>query len=195
MVRIEAKYENGLRCIATHIPSGKQIITDAPIDNHGKGESFSPTDLLATSMLTCIMTIIGIRAEKKKIDVNGMSGSVEKSMTTNPRRVGKLEIIIKLPSNLDLKELIENQKPDLVNISLPNEHHYEMTMKVIKSNCHLFVEKPLVFSINEANNLIKEAEKRKLFFGINLIGRNISEQEIKSRKHYDEFVKSLNLMQ
>ena len=105
MVRIEAKYENGLRCIATHVPSGKQIITDAPIDNHGKGESFSPTDLLATSMLTCIMTIIGIRAEKKKIDVNGMSGSVEKTMTTNPRRVGRLEIRIKLPNNLDLKEL------------------------------------------------------------------------------------------
>ena len=114
MVRIEAKYERGLRCTATHIPSGKQIITDAPIDNHGKGESFSPTDLLATSMLTCIMTIIGIRAEKKKIDVNGMSGSVEKTMTTNPRRVGRLEIRIKLPNNLDLKELNWLKKRDVI---------------------------------------------------------------------------------
>lgn len=104
MVRIEAIYENGLRCTATHVPSGKQLITDAPIDNQGKGESFSPTDLLATSMLTCIMTIIGIRAEKKKIDVSGMSGSVEKTMTTNPRRIGRLEIRIKLPKNLNSED-------------------------------------------------------------------------------------------
>ena len=66
MVKIEAKYDGGFRCIATHLPSGRKLITDAPVDNHGKGESFSPTDLLATSMLTCIMTIIGIRAEKEE---------------------------------------------------------------------------------------------------------------------------------
>ena len=66
MVKIEVKYEAGFRCVATHIPSGRELITDAPTDNHGKGESFSPTDLLATSMLTCIMTIIGIRAERKE---------------------------------------------------------------------------------------------------------------------------------
>ena len=83
------------------------------------------------------------------------------------KRTKKRAEIYDVPYYLDLKELIKNQKPDLINISLPNEHHYEMTMKVIKSNCHLFVEKPLVFSINEAKNLIKEAEKRKLFFGIN----------------------------
>ena len=69
MVKIEAKYEGGFRCIATHVPSGRELITDAPVDNHGKGESFSPTDLLATSMLTCIMTIIGIRAEVCIIDM------------------------------------------------------------------------------------------------------------------------------
>jgi uncharacterized OsmC-like protein len=100
MVRIEAKYEGELRCTATHVPSGKKLITDAPLDNHGKEESFSPTDLLATSMLTCIMTIIGIRAEKREIDVDGMLGSIEKIMATNPRRIGKLEIKIKLPKNL-----------------------------------------------------------------------------------------------
>ena len=104
MVRIEVKYEGELRCTATHVKSGKKIITDAPTDNQGKGESFSPTDLLATSMLTCIMTIIDIRAKKREIDVSGMSGSVEKSMATNPRRVGKLEIRISLPRNLDQEE-------------------------------------------------------------------------------------------
>jgi putative redox protein len=98
------KYEGNLRCTATHIPSGKKLITDAPIDNHGKGESFSPTDLLATSMLTCIMTIIGIKAEKKNMQIEGMYGSVEKIMTSNPRRIGRLEIIITLPNNNNISD-------------------------------------------------------------------------------------------
>ena len=101
MVRIDATYDGNLRCTATHEPSGAKLITDAPVDNMGKGESFSPTDLLATSMLTCIMTIVAIRADSKEIDVSGMTGSVEKSMAANPRRVSKLEIIVNLPSNLN----------------------------------------------------------------------------------------------
>jgi len=98
------KYEGNLRCTATHIPSGKKLITDAPIDNHGRGESFSPTDLLATSLLTCIMTIIGIKAGKKDLQIDGMHGSVEKFMTSNPRMVGRLEIRITLPNNLENRE-------------------------------------------------------------------------------------------
>ena len=104
MVRIDATYDGNLRCSATHGPSGAKLITDAPVDNMGKGESFSPTDLLATSMLTCIMTIVAIRAESKEIDVAGMTGSVEKSMAANPRRVSKLEIIVNLPSNLNMDD-------------------------------------------------------------------------------------------
>ena len=104
MVRIEASYDGDLRCTATHMPSGNQLITDAPIDNKGKGESFSPTDLLATSMLTCIMTIVAIRADSKGIDVSGMSGSVEKTMAANPRRVAKLEVVVNLPDGLDLDD-------------------------------------------------------------------------------------------
>ncbi len=104
MVRIDATYDGNLRCSATHGPSGAELITDAPVDNMGKGESFSPTDLLATSMLTCIMTIVAIRAESKEIDVAGMTGSVEKSMAANPRRVSKLEIIVNLPSNLNMDD-------------------------------------------------------------------------------------------
>lgn len=104
MVRIDATYDGNLRCSATHGPSGAKLITDAPVDNMGKGESFSPTDLLATSMLTCIMTIVAIRAESKEIEVSGMTGSVEKSMAANPRRVSKLEIIVNLPSNLNMDD-------------------------------------------------------------------------------------------
>ena len=104
MVRIEATYDGNLRCTATHGPSGKQLITDAPVDNKGKGESFSPTDLLATSMLTCIMTIVAIRADSKGIDVSSMSGSVEKTMAANPRRVSKLEVVVNLPSDITIED-------------------------------------------------------------------------------------------
>lgn len=104
MVRIEATYDGNLRCTVTHMPSGSKLITDAPVDNKGKGESFSPTDLLATSMLTCIMTIVAIRAESRQIDVSGMSGSIEKTMAANPRRVAKLEVIVNLPSDMELDD-------------------------------------------------------------------------------------------
>ena len=104
MVRIEATYDGNLRCTATHGPSGKQLITDAPVDNMGKGESFSPTDLLATSMLTCIMTIVAIRADSRQIDVSGMTGSVEKTMASGPRRVAKLEVVVNLPQGLNIED-------------------------------------------------------------------------------------------
>ena len=104
MVKIDATYDGNLRCTATHGPSGKQLITDAPVDNMGKGESFSPTDLLATSMLTCIMTIVAIRADSKKIDVSGMTGRVEKTMASGPRRVAKLEVVVNLPLGLDMED-------------------------------------------------------------------------------------------
>jgi putative redox protein len=104
MVRIDATYDGNLRCTATHGPSGKQLITDAPVDNMGKGESFSPTDLLATSMLTCIMTIVAIRADSRQIDVSGMTGNIEKTMASGPRRVAKLEVVVNLPSGLDMED-------------------------------------------------------------------------------------------
>jgi len=104
MVRIDATYDGNLRCTATHEPSGAKLITDAPVDNMGKGESFSPTDLLATSMLTCVMTIVAIRADSKEIDVSGMTGSVEKTMAASPRRVAKLEVVINLPSGISMDD-------------------------------------------------------------------------------------------
>ena len=104
MVRIDATYDGNLRCTATHEPSGAKLITDAPVDNMGKGESFSPTDLLATSMLTCVMTIVAIRADSKEIDVSGMTGSVEKTMAASPRRVAKLEVVINLPPGISMDD-------------------------------------------------------------------------------------------
>jgi uncharacterized OsmC-like protein len=104
MVRIDATYDGNLRCTAIHEPSGAKLITDAPVDNMGKGESFSPTDLLATSMLTCVMTIVAIRADSRELDVTGMTGSVEKSMAANPRRISKLEVVVNLPSDLSMDD-------------------------------------------------------------------------------------------
>ena len=100
MVRVEAVYDGNLRCSATHIPSGQTLVTDAPVDNMGKGQSFSPTDLLAASMLNCMITIIAIAADSRELDVSGMSGSVEKHMTSGPRKVSKLEVEISLPTEL-----------------------------------------------------------------------------------------------
>jgi putative redox protein len=99
MVSISIEYDGELRCKAIHDPSGNALITDAPIDNNGKGASFSPTDLLATALGTCIMTIMGIAAEKRSIDIKGTIVRVNKIMISEPiRRIGRLEITIILPS-------------------------------------------------------------------------------------------------
>ena len=110
MVKISINYEGGLRCAATHGPSGKTIVTDAPVDNHGKGESFSPTDLVATALGTCMATIMGIVAERHQIDLKGMKIAVAKEMTTEaPRRVARLATIIDipLPANHPQREMLE----------------------------------------------------------------------------------------
>ncbi len=97
-VSISVEYEGGLRCRSTHGPSQNQFITDAPVDNHGKGESFSPTDLVATALATCMATVIGIKAQQKGYDIVGMKVSVEKHMSADsPRRIVGLPITIQIP--------------------------------------------------------------------------------------------------
>jgi len=90
-------YLGDLRTKATHIRSGNTIITDAPIDNKGKGEAFSPTDLLATSLGSCMMTIIGIAAQTHNFDVNGTEISITKIMAENPRRVSEVIVEFDFP--------------------------------------------------------------------------------------------------
>lgn len=87
MIGMKASYRGELRCEAVHIKSGNELITDAPPDNKGKGEAFSPTDLLATSLAVCMMTIMGITAEEKGIALGEMEVSIEKVMGSSPRRV------------------------------------------------------------------------------------------------------------
>jgi putative redox protein len=100
-VRIDIAYQNGLRCQAVHGPSGQSLYTDAPVDNHGKGESFSPTDLVATALGACLATIMGIVAEREAIDLTGTKIQVVKEMVADPkRRIGKLAIRIEIQIQL-----------------------------------------------------------------------------------------------
>lgn len=111
MVKIDIRYEGGLRCAATHGPSGQTLQTDAPVDNHGRGESFSPTDLVATALGTCMATIMGIVAERHQIDLRGMQIEVAKIMASDmPRRIAKLETTIRIPLPADhaQRALLEN---------------------------------------------------------------------------------------
>lgn len=91
-------YQGNLRTEATHLKSGNKLITDAPTDNHGKGEAFSPTDLAATSLASCILTIMGIAADKRDIDISGAEAAVTKVMVSDPRRIGRIEVNILMPN-------------------------------------------------------------------------------------------------
>ena len=90
-------YLGGLRTKATHLKSGNTLITDAPLDNKGKGEAFSPTDLLATSLGSCMMTIIGISAQTHGFDVDGTEFHITKIMAENPRRVAEVIVEFDFP--------------------------------------------------------------------------------------------------
>lgn len=111
MVEISIVYEGQLHCSATHGPSGTVISTDAPKDNMGKGEAFSPTDLVATALGTCIVTTMGIVAQRHNLDLSGTKVRVEKYMVTAPvRRIGRLPVEIHVPRDFsaDDRQRLEN---------------------------------------------------------------------------------------
>jgi uncharacterized OsmC-like protein len=94
---VEVTYDGQLRTQAKHLVSGEEIVTDAPLDNHGLGQSFSPTDLVAASLVSCMLTVIGIRAEKEGWPMQGVQGAVRKVMTTAPRRIAELHVRLSFP--------------------------------------------------------------------------------------------------
>lgn len=96
-------YVGSLRTEGTHVQSGSQIITDAPTDNHGKGEAFSPTDLVATALASCMGTIMGIKADDMGVDLAGSTAEVTKVMSANPRRIAEIVVNFRLPASLDDK--------------------------------------------------------------------------------------------
>ena len=98
-VEIDIIYEGQLHCVATHGPSGAALATDAPVDNHGKGESFSPTDLVAAALGSCVMTVMGIVAERHQLDLSGTRIHVTKEMIQQPvRRIGRLAVTVTVPA-------------------------------------------------------------------------------------------------
>jgi putative redox protein len=130
MVKIAIEYTGDLHCLATHDPSGRQLETDAPVDNKGRGESFSPTDLMATALGTCMATTMGIYASGRGIDLRGTRIEVTKEMTaTPPRRIAKLSTEIWMPETMERSEALENAA---------------LTCPVARS-LHLDIEKPVVF--------------------------------------------------
>jgi uncharacterized OsmC-like protein len=92
-------YEGGLRCTLKHLYSGAEIITDAPLDNQGHAQSFSPTDLVATALGSCMMTVMGIKARDMNLDLKGTEIEITKVMAANPRRISEIHATLKFPKN------------------------------------------------------------------------------------------------
>jgi len=99
MTTSKIKYNGNLRTTAIHYQSKNEIITDAPIDNHGKGEAFSPTDMASTSLACCMLTIIGINANEYGYSIDGTTAEITKIMESNPRRIGEIVVEFTFPKN------------------------------------------------------------------------------------------------
>ena len=129
----EVIYLGGLRTEARHIKSGQKIITDAPTDNQGKGEAFSPTDLLATSLAACHLTIMGITARDKSIDIEGATAEVTKIMASDPRRVAKVIVNINMPDKnfTDRDKTILEKSADACPVSRSLGDQVEIELQII----------------------------------------------------------------
>ena len=124
-------YKGGLRTEAVHLKSGTAIITDAPTDNRGQGASFSPTDLVATGLGSCILTIMGIKALDSGIDMEGATAEVEKIMAANPRRIAEIKVFIKMPD----KDYTDKEK-----VMLERAAHHCPVAKSLSENLKESVE-------------------------------------------------------
>jgi len=136
MVKISIAYAGELHCSATHGPSKRMLETDAPVDNNGKGESFSPTDLVATALGTCMATLMGIVAQRHDLELKGMTIEVGKEMSKDlPRRISRLsvDIHVPLPKSHDKREMLERAA-----LTCPVHH-----------SLHPDIEKPVCFHWQE----------------------------------------------
>ena len=110
MSTAKVTYLGNLRTSCEHLKSGSTYITDAPTDNNGKGEAFSPTDTVATGLANCMLTMMGIKASSLEVSLDGSEAMVTKSMAANPRRISKIEVVMQLPSDVTAKaqKILEN---------------------------------------------------------------------------------------
>ena len=126
MTTVKATYLGDLRIECEHLQSGTKIITDAPTDNHGKGESFSPTDLCASALAACMMTIMGLYAQNAGLDVKGTEIEITKVMATNPRRIGEVIVTFHMPD----RAYTEKDKKALERAALTCPVHYSLGKQV-----------------------------------------------------------------
>ncbi|MBC9795287.1 OsmC family protein [Sinomicrobium weinanense] len=103
-------YKGDLRTVCEHLRSGNTFITDAPTDNNGKGEAFSPTDTVATALASCMLTVMGIKAREMDVDLSETMAEVTKTMAVNPRRISGIKVVLNFPANPDAKtrKILEN---------------------------------------------------------------------------------------
>jgi putative redox protein len=133
MTQMKASYLGQLRTEGTHLQSGRQIITDAPLDNNGKGEAYSPTDMVAAALCSCMMTIMGIVAEREGIRLEGMTGDIVKQMNNTPRKISTIQIALHL-ADTAIATLSEKQKEILkkaaLNCPVALSLHPELEQKI-----------------------------------------------------------------
>ncbi|HNQ12083.1 MAG TPA: OsmC family protein [Bacteroidia bacterium] len=130
MPTIKSTYSGQLRCELTHEQSNTKIESDAPTDNNGKGERFSPTDLLSASLGACMMTIMAIRAEKSDLELGTVSCETDKIMESNPRRVGALDLILELDNNLKEEQRVLLEKAAMA-CPVAQSLHPDIKVKVL----------------------------------------------------------------
>ena len=131
-VKIKGKFVGDLRCTLEHAPSSNSINTDAPIDNQGKGETFSPTDLMAAALGSCMLTIIAIRAKTKKIEIKRPTFFIEKHMNAAPRKISLIQVTIELNkeiAEIDREYLEQEARKCPVALSLNKDLTQEVTFK------------------------------------------------------------------
>ena len=107
MPTIQTTYLGELSTEATHVKSGNKLITDAPLDNKGKGEAFSPSDLLATALGSCMLTIMGMAANEQNINMDGTTCSITKIMASEPRRIGEVQITFNFPPDANYTDKVK----------------------------------------------------------------------------------------
>lgn len=141
MATSKITYKGGLRTEAVHLKSGTAILTDAPTDNRGQGASFSPTDLVATGLGACVLTIMGIKALDSGIDMEGATAEVEKIMASNPRRISEINVKITMPSN---------NYTDKEKILLERSAHHCPVAKSLSENLKETIE--IIYPANDSEN-------------------------------------------
>ncbi len=130
-VQIDIQYEGDLRCSAKHGPSGDTLTTDAPVDNGGKGAAFSPTDLVATAVGSCMVTIMGLTAQTNQLDINGTKIHVVKEMTADPvRRIGEIQVTITLPPGKEFSKT-DRQKLEAAAKACPVKQSLHPDTKIV----------------------------------------------------------------